>query len=346
MSGSGAPVAQAVPEARTVPPLPAVFRFSTRAMGSPLRTTILAGRPSAAREAWTAIVADVAITEGELSRFRAASALSRLNRTAGDGAWHPTSCRLYAMLAASHRAWRRTEGRFDPRIIGSLEALGEHAGVELAAGDPARGAGGADAAWLERAPRRGEARLAAPVDSGGIGKGLALRWALQAARRGLDAASPHAGPARPGLLIEAGGDVIVDGPSPDGPAWRIGIEDPSGGEPLAVIGLRNASVATSSTSVRRWRAPDGRDVHHLIDPRTGEPGGGGLVAVSVATADPAWAEVWTKALFLAGPRRIGPEARARGLAAWWVGADGVLEMTPAARLLTVWERPAPRTMPG
>jgi thiamine biosynthesis lipoprotein len=306
----------------------------------------VAARPAAARAAWAAIVADVAATEAELSRFRAASALSLLNRSAGDGAWRGTSRRLYATLATSHRAWRLTGGRFDPRIIGSLEALGERAGVELAAGDRSRGAGETDATWLERAPRRGEVRLATPVDSGGIGKGLALRWALRAARRAIAAAGLDAGVTGPGLLIEAGGDIVVHGPSPDGPTWRVGIEDPCGGEPLGVVELRDAAIATSSTAVRRWRAPDGREVHHLIDPRSGEPGGDGLVAVSVSAADPAWAEVWSKALFLAGPRGIGPEARARGLAAWWIGAEGILEMTPAARLLTIWERPAARTMPG
>ncbi len=34
--------------------------------------------------------------------------------------------------------------------------------------------------------------------------------------------------------------------------------------------------------MNRWRAPDGRLVHHLIDPSTGEPGGAGLLAVTVA----------------------------------------------------------------
>lgn len=313
-------------------------------MGSPLRATVVGGTAADAQAAWAAIVADVEATEAELSRFRSTSALSRLNRRAGEDGCRAIPGRLYAMLAVSHRAWRLTDGRFDPRVLASLEALGEHAGVELPAGDPGKGAGSADATWLERRPRRHQARLAVPVDSGGIGKGLALRWALRAAFAtlapdGANGATPR------GLLIEAGGDIVVHGPSPDGPAWRIGIEDPSSEEPLAVVDLRDEAVATSSTAVRRWRTADGRDVHHLIDPRSGEPGGEGLVAVTVAGTDPAWAEMWSKALFLAGPRRIGPEARARGLAAWWVTAEGVLEMTPAARQRTVWERPAARTMP-
>ena len=73
--------------------------------------------------------------------------------------------------------------------------------------------------------------------------------------------------------------------------------------------------------------------------------------------DPAWAEVWSKVLFLGGRRAIANEARSRGLAAWWVADDGSLEMTPAApgddglgrggggRLVRL-ERSAPRARRG
>lgn len=83
--------------------------------------------------------------------------------------------------------------------------------------------------------------------------------------------------------------------------------------------------------------PDG-PVHHLIDPATGEPAGAGLLAVTVLWPDPAWAEVWSKTLFLAGKDGIAVEARRRGLAAWWSDSSGRLEMTPAARMLTTWVR--------
>jgi thiamine biosynthesis lipoprotein len=75
-----------------------------------------------------------------------------------------------------------------------------------------------------------------------------------------------------------------------------------------------------------------------VDPRTGEPGRTGLIAVTVAWPDPAWAEVWSKALFLAGREAIGDEARRRGLPAWWVDDGGRLGMTPDGRMRTVWAR--------
>ena len=58
--------------------------------------------------------------------------------------------------------------------------------------------------------------------------------------------------------------------------------------------------------------------------------------MTVAGLDPAWSEVWSKSLFLAGRDRIGEEARTRGLAAWWVDERGRMEMTPEARLCSEW----------
>ena len=171
-----------------------------------------------------------------------------------------------------------------------------------------------------------------PLDTGGIGKGLALRWAAGRAAAVL--------PTDAGLLLEAGGDIVAAG-APPADAWRIAIEDPvgdtnDGSEPMAVVLVEDGAVATSSVRVRHWFAPDGRPVHHIVDPRTREPARTGLLAVTVAGPDPAWAEVWTKALFLAGRGGIADEARARDLAAWWVTDDGRLGMSPAARGRSLW----------
>ena len=172
----------------------------------------------------------------------------------------------------------------------------------------------------------------AAIDLGGVGKGLAIRWASERAILRL--------PQDAGLLLDAGGDVVAAGQPPPG-GWSVGIEDPAAAdpavaEPLAVLALDGGAIATSSVRVRHWVGSDGRAVHHLLDPRTREPARTGLIAVTVVAPDPAWAEVWTKALFLAGREEIGAEARARGLAAWWVDAGGHLGMTPEARLRTAW----------
>jgi thiamine biosynthesis lipoprotein len=295
-------------------------------MGSRLVLQVAGGSAADAEIAWVRASTEMAGAEAALSRFREDSALSRLNAAVGSAAPLVVDRRLRRMLALAHRAQRLTGGRFDPRTLEAMEALGERAGVRYTA--PATPPLSCDTTWLRRAGRE-QLWIGAPIDSGGLGKGLGLRWALNAARR----AAPRAS----GLLLDAGGDVVTHGTPRDADAWQIGIEDPSGsGEPLAVVAIRGGALATSSTAVRSWRAPDGSLAHHLIDPRTWRPADGGLRAVTVAHADPAWAEIWSKALFLGGAQGIADEARSRDLAAWWIDRDGGLAMTPAARQASVW----------
>jgi thiamine biosynthesis lipoprotein len=165
-----------------------------------------------------------------------------------------------------------------------------------------------------------------PVDLGGIGKGLTLRWAGELLR--------SAGVTS--FLLEAGGDCVY-GAGPDGGDWRLAVEDPAGGTtPVAVLEVAEGACATSSIRLRQWHAGE-RKVHHLIDPRTGRPGGDHLRSVTVVGRDPADAEVWSKVLFLAG-RHIADAAEERGIAALWVDADGRLEASSTMRRHIVWER--------
>ena len=307
--------------------------FEGRAIGSRLRLHVRGAGASTsdhpAAAAWTEVCAEFDAVDRALSRFRDDSELTALNRLAGTSAVVQVSWRLREALATMHRAGTITGGRFDASVVDVLERLGEH-GADTARPDPRVGGPPADglAAGLER-PRA--ARVPErPVDTGGIGKGLALRWAARRAVGVLPEAS--------GLLLEAGGDVVVAGESPAG-GWQVGVEDPAGSsdtEPVAVVAVTDGAIATSSVRVRNWTSPDGRAVHHLIDPLTREPARTGLLAVSVAGPDPAWAEVWTKVLFLAGREAIAAEARSRGLAAWWVTDDGHVGMTPSARQQSVW----------
>jgi thiamine biosynthesis lipoprotein len=328
-------------------------------MGSPLRLTVVGRSGDAAAEAWRLVGDEFEAAEQAMSRFRETSDLTHVNRSAGTGRATEVDPRLARALAAADRAGRLTGGRFDARILADLERLG-YRGADLgdrptaptpatgaaASGDPLATTG--PARWMTSMPRQSSIALDRPVDLGGIGKGLALRWAWRTVERSRALETPGGsadggggpgaigGPVT-GVLLEAGGDLIARGSSPDGGPWSVGIEDPEGGkDPLAVIAVSSGAVVTSSVGVHRWRTDEGRTVHHLVDPKTGEPGGEGLLAVTVAGPDPAWAEVWSKTLFLAGADGITALARGRGLAAWWVGEHGRLEMTAAARPYSIW----------
>ena len=319
-----------------------IVAFAARALGSALRLTVRLPGPAsaaalvAAETAWAEVRAEFDAVDRALSRFRDDSELMRLNRIAGTGAVVRVSSRLRRALAAVDRASRATDGRFDASVLGALERIGEH-GADLAPAETrARGAQGASPAGeradLAEPPGRLVHAPVAPLDMGGIGKGLALRWARDRALATLPAAA--------GLLLDAGGDLVGGGQPPAG-GWLVGVEDPAApdpaaADPLVVVVVETGAVATSSVRVRNWVGPDGTAVHHLVDPRTGDPARTGLVAVTVAAPDPAWAEVWSKALFLTGRDGIADEARSRGVAAWWVDDRGRLGMTPEARVRTSW----------
>jgi FAD:protein FMN transferase len=303
-------------------------------MASPLRLTVAGEVPGQlAESAWATVVDEFEASEQAMSRFRDSSGLTALNAAAIAGRAIVVEPRLRRAVVAADRAFRMTGGRFDPRVLRDLDRLG-YRGAALPA-TTAGGSSGDGSLATDRATDRivtcepgGGIRLRTPIDLGGIGKGLALRWAAARVRRLLEAGT--------GALLEAGGDIVGFGLGPGEGAWPVGIEDPAGGQDLAVVALDEGALATSSVRVHRWQDPDGSSVHHLLDPVTGRPGGAGLLAVTVAAGDPAWAEVRTKQLFLAGPSGIGGLARSLGLAAWWVLESGTLEMTPAARVQTIW----------
>lgn len=264
------------------------------------------------------------------SRFNEESPLMRANRR--PDAWHHVPATLYEAVREAHRAYQTTKGLFDPRILRDLEAVGYDRSLPFADGDVvthgSAGSRPAPSPW--RPGFRGgpvpRLRLGEhPIDLGGIGKGLAIRWAAR--RLSQESAD---------FLVEAGGDCVAYGSGPDGPGWRVGIEDPQGAEqPLAVVELRGLACTTSSTRFRHWRC-DGAPVHHLIDPRTGRSGGDGLLAVSVLAEDPADAEVMSKTLFLRGAHGIVRAATRSGTAAMWVARNGETGATPAFLRHVIW----------
>jgi thiamine biosynthesis lipoprotein len=191
-------------------------RFERRTMGSPLRLTLVGVPPDRAETGWTAVSAAIEEIERSLSRFRATSDLLALNARAGEPVCAAVDPWLYAASAAAERAWRRTDGAFDPRVIGDLERLG-YAGAAAASGgarpeptSSSRLGAFPEGGWLRRDPRRRGLAIASPIDLGGIGKGLALRWAL--AR--LTMALPELGKPAVAALLEAGGDLVARGAAP------------------------------------------------------------------------------------------------------------------------------------
>jgi FAD:protein FMN transferase len=282
--------------------------------------------------------------EAACTRFEPTSALMRAN--ADPTIWHRVPWECAAAVAEAARAHEESHGLFDPRVLDALVSLGYDRTLlfrpaQTRAGDEDRSVGSQPAvddtvtrkpAWRPRWDVVGRpCRLhldGARIDLGGIGKGLAVRWAAQELHQAARTA-----------MVDAGGDCQFLGDGPDGDGWRVGMEDPHGGEdPLLVFELKDVGCATSSIRVRHWMK-NGRHVHHLIDPRTGHSGGAGLLAVTVIHRDVAWAEVWSKSLFLAGPQHIEALADEHELPAAWVDSAGRVRLSRAAASFVIWMSP-------
>jgi thiamine biosynthesis lipoprotein len=73
------------------------------------------------------------------------------------------------------------------------------------------------------------------------------------------------------VMVELGGEVRAVGTRPDGTPWRIGVEraDPEAPAMLQVLPLKNMASSTAG-DYKNVRTEDGRQVTHIIDPRTGQ----------------------------------------------------------------------------
>ena len=233
--------------------------------------------------------------EQVMSRFRPDSELSRLN-ACGSLDVSPDLAEVIELAVAARV---RTGGRFDPTVHDAVAAAGyDRTFVEV---DPDSDEEPGTAACGGRIDVDGLHVALEPgyrLDLGGIGKGFAAERVAQ--RLAL------AGP----CLVNAGGDIAVRGVPADG-VWPVGVEDGP------TLGLAGAGLATSGRDRRRWRRGT-RELHHLIDPRTGAPAETDLVRVTAIGHDAVDAEVLAKVLLLQGEAA----AAASGVPAVLVTADG------------------------
>jgi thiamine biosynthesis lipoprotein len=200
------------------------------------------------------------------SRFRADSELACLNDEVGGP--RRVSALLFDAISVAVEVAELTNGAVDPTVGRALEALGYDRDFEqVISGDlflehRAQSAAG----WrsIELDSRTRSVRLPAGVrlDLGSSAKALVSD---RAARR----IAEHFAC---GVLVSVGGDVAVAGEAPEG-GWAIGISADSATSTDSVdqvVSIAGGGLASSSTTVRTWRRGT-RQIHHIVDPHTGEP---------------------------------------------------------------------------
>ncbi len=234
-----------------------------------------------------------------LSRFDAASELSRLNRD--PRATVPASVLLRSAVRAALWAAQRSGGLVDPTLLPALRAHGyarSLAGAEppplaaaLAAAPARRPARPRpDARWRAIAVDDARGAIVRPpgleLDTGGSTKGLAA-----------DAVAHLLDDEAGGYVIDCGGDLRVRAPRP----IDVAVEHPLTGAVAHTLRIASGAVATSGLRRRLWRRAGGGFAHHLIDPATGAPAWTGLVSATALAPTALEAETLAKTALLSGP---------------------------------------------
>jgi thiamine biosynthesis lipoprotein len=144
------------------------------------------------------------------------------------------------------------------------------------------------------------------LDLGATAKALAVDRAARAAGEAAGC----------GVLVNIGGDLATAGPPPPG-RWPVRVTDDHAAPPEApgeMINVTTGALATSSTTVRRWRRGDAT-LHHILDPATGASAEQTWRTVSVAAATCVDANTASTAAIVRGERaaawleRLGLPAR-------------------------------------
>jgi len=284
-----------------------------RALGTTV--IVLASEPPELPEAAATVHRVLDEIDHACSRFRADSELCRLNAAGGSSV---RVSRLFVRATrCALRAARLTDGDLDPTIGSSLRAAGyDRDFAAIRAGGPVRfrRAGGWRSVELDDAHSTVRLPPGVELDYGATAKALAADIAAEAAAR--DAGG--------GVLVSIGGDIATAGtPPPEG--WPVRIaEDHSSpiDGPGQTVALRGGGLATSSTTVRRWKRGDA-EVHHILDPETGRPARECWRTVSVAAACCVDANIASTAAIVRGARAPG-WLESIGLPSRLVAVDGAI----------------------
>ncbi len=258
--------------------------------------------------------AEVAALDLACSRFRADSELALLNGSRGRPA--TVSPLLLAAVQVALGAAEDTGGLVDPTVGAAMRAIGYDSDFAVVVEPGARPrftlvpATGWRSVQVDPEHSLVRLRRGTELDLGATAKAFAADRlaALIHEATGSD------------VLVGLGGDIAVHG-APRG-GWPILVTDDhrGGGSAGQTVAITEGGLATSSTTVRRWRAGH-IDVHHIVDPATGAPAAEHWRTISVAAPTCVEANTAATAAIVEGARAVDWLER-RGHAARLVAVDG------------------------
>ena len=229
--------------------------------------------------------------ERACSRFRTDSDLVRANRSPGQ--WVRVDPLLCQAVSVALRAAELTDGLVNPCLGRALVALGYDADLGMVsrrAEAHARPLPLPDPRAFEDVLVSDEA-IRVPegceLDLGATAKAWAADLVAGTLLERLDCP----------VLISIGGDLRVDGAASS--PWQVIVTERHGDTDAQLVEVSHGGLATSTTTVRRWRGPSG-EVHHVLDPRTNQPVDGELRTVTAAGASSLAANVAATAALVLG----------------------------------------------
>lgn len=129
------------------------------------------------------------------------------------------------------------------------------------------------------------------LDLGGIAKGYAVDRVVDILKKnGIDAG-----------IVDAGGDLRAFGTKPDEKPWIIGIRHPEKpGKIITKFSIEKGAVATSG-NYERFFIADGKQYHHILNPKNGYPGTE-CISVTIIAEDALTADALATGIFILGPQ--------------------------------------------
>lgn len=188
-----------------------------------------------------------------------------------------TDARLFHLIERCSKLSALTGGTFDISVAPLMRVWGFMGGTGQVP-DPAEITKAMDVVGMTHVcldPERfgiGFDRKGVMLDLGAVGKGFAIERAAGILREhGITSALLHGGTST----------VYAIGTQPDGSPWKIAIQDPRNQhKPLDVVELRDSSLSVSAVHGKSF-FHKGRQLGHVIDPRTGQPVQGAQAAVVI-----------------------------------------------------------------
>lgn len=252
-----------------------MLRLACHAMGTRFELLLVGSDEQQLHSIGQEALGEIQALERQLSRFSPSSEISRINRNAFQRPVR-TEPQLFALLQRCRRFWERTGGAFDPTAGPLLQAWGwDRKSGRIPSSSVLQGAlaqVGMDKVELDADQRRVRfLSRGMSFDLGAVGKGYALdRAALILREHGLSQALLHGGTS----------SILALGAGPSGEAWRIGVADPRSPDlSLAQLQLKDEAIGVSGQHLQSLQAGDA-SIGHIIDPRSGRPADGLLLAAS------------------------------------------------------------------